>query len=60
MRKGTDVPIEEANLILELVNPPEVAPGIHQAQQKEPGLLPRAVYLDEHLEEGASATRGIP
>lgn len=51
VRKGAPVPIQEADLVLPLVDPREVAARVHQPHQKEPRLAPRAVDLDEHLEE---------
>jgi hypothetical protein len=49
--KGADVPIEEADLVLPLVNPREVATGAHQPQQKQPRLPPDPGDVDQHLEE---------
>ena len=52
MREGPDVSIEEAELVLALANPGEVAAGLHQPHQKEPRLAPaRAIEIDQHLEE---------
>ncbi len=51
MRKGADVPVEKADLILALVNPGEVATGVHQPHQEEPRFAPRAVDVDQDLEE---------
>jgi len=45
------VPIEEADLVLPLVNPREVATGVHQPQQKQPRLPPDSSDVDQHLEE---------
>jgi hypothetical protein len=51
VREGPDVAIEEADLVLALVDPSEVAAGVHQPHQEEPRLAPRPTDIDEHLEE---------
>jgi hypothetical protein len=51
VRKGADVPVEKADLILALVDPRKVAARIHQAHQEEPRLPARPVDVDQHLEE---------
>jgi hypothetical protein len=51
VREGPDVPIEEADLVLALVNPREIAARVHQPHQEEPCLLPFAVDVDEDLKE---------
>ena len=45
------MPIQKANLILTLIDPGEVPPGVHQPHQKEPRFPPGALDVDEHLEE---------
>lgn len=45
------MPVEEADLVLPLVDPGEVAARVHQAHQEQPRLAPGAVDVDEHLEE---------
>ena len=42
MREGAHVAIEKADLVLALVDPREVAAGVHQPHQKEPRLAARA------------------
>jgi hypothetical protein len=51
MREGTHVPVEEADLILALVDPRKVAAGVHQPHQKHPRLTALARDVDQHLEE---------
>ena len=51
VRKGADVPIEKADLILALVNPREVAARVHQPHQEQPRLAAGAIDVDQHLEE---------
>jgi divalent metal cation (Fe/Co/Zn/Cd) transporter len=45
------VAIQEGELVAALVEPGELAPRVHQAQQKLPRLDPLAVHLRHHLEE---------
>ena len=40
-----------ADLIAALVEPGEVAPGVHQPDQEHPALAPLAADLGDHLEE---------
>ena len=51
VREGAHVAVEKADLILPLVDPAEVAAGVHQPQQEEPRLAPHAGDVDQHLEE---------
>ena len=51
MLERAHVPVEEADLILPPVEPREVSPRVHQAQQEHPRLLPLAHDVDEDLEE---------
>jgi hypothetical protein len=51
VREGADVPIEETDLVLALVNPREVAARVHQPHQEEPRFLPFSLEVDEDLEE---------
>jgi hypothetical protein len=51
VRKGADVPVEKADLILALVDPREVAARVHQPHQEQPRLPPGPVDVDQHLEE---------
>src|SRR4051812_680155 len=49
--EGAHVPIEEADLILARIEPGEIAPRVHQAQEEHPRLAPLAGDVDEDLEE---------
>jgi hypothetical protein len=51
VREGAHMAVEKADLILPLVDPGEVAAGVHQPQQEEPRLATLAGDVDEHLEE---------
>ena len=51
VREGAHVPIEKTDLILPLVDPREVAAGIHQPHQEQPRLAAGAGEIDQHLEE---------
>ena len=51
VRKGADMPVEKADLILALVDPREVAARVHQPHQEQPRLPPGPVDVDQHLEE---------
>ena len=51
VRERAHVPVEKADLILALVDPREVATGVHQPHQKEPRLPTDAVEIDQYLEE---------
>jgi len=51
VRKGADVPVEKADLILALVDPREVAARVHQPHQEQPGLAARPVDVHQHFEE---------
>jgi hypothetical protein len=51
VREGPHVPIQEARLVLPLVDPGEVATRVHQPHQEEPRLPTHRVEIDEHLEE---------
>ena len=50
VHERADMTIEETDLILALVDPGEVAAGVHQPHQKQPGLAPGAFDVDQHLE----------
>jgi len=47
----TDVAVQKAHLVVPLVNPREVAAGVHQPHQEQPRFPPDAGEIDEHLEE---------
>ena len=49
--EGSDVSVEEGELVLALVEPDEVPPRVHQPHQEEPGLASHAGELDHDLEE---------
>ena len=51
MPEGANVPIEEGELILALVEPGEVPSGVHQPHQEEPGPAPLACEVDRDLAE---------
>ena len=51
VRERAHVPVEKTDLILTLVDPGEVATGVHQPHQKEPRLPTDAVEIDQDLEE---------
>ena len=51
MRERAHVPVEEADLVLAIVEPGEVAARVHQPQEEHPRLAARAPDVDEHLEE---------
>ena len=51
VRKRAHVSVEKADLILALVDPREVAAGLHQSHQEQPGFAAGPVDVDQHLEE---------
>ena len=51
VRKGADVPVEKADLILALVDPSKVAARVHQPHQEQPRFAARPVEIYEDLEE---------